>query len=462
MTKGAEGTEMMGVIGERAVVTGATGAIAKAMLAMALGCAAIAAAGEDGGPDAARAAAIAAWSQGGTEAALRVDAAAGTVTALAEFCGIDPAATVEFPVVGELSDRGYEAVFRTCARPGAIAAGIESLGVPRGQNVSHGAFEFWPRGERVAIDVAPLESGDSAWKPLQNYIIDLETRAPLAIDSFTYCGSRDDPDVPGGRLCDTIAPNSVVSTYNDAHTVLDIPKRSDQSAAYGRYVLDPNHGLDARALYRIRFRRSRSPHPATTLDIGVTAREGAIGFMVSADGGAAAFEDPAALVRRVRAAAGSDITARISFDPALTVAEAATGARLLAKIEGDDGIRPAGPAPGQVYYKGFLPDDAWRDRKARPSQPWELRFSRDAGGGLAAALVRTIEDWSAQDSLEPALSTRDFHPATPAAAAATVASMGESLPVLLVFAPSDARLAEIMPFVSALAKDHPTAYVFAE
>lgn len=429
---------------------------------MALGCAAIVAAGEDGEPDAAKAAAIVEWSKGGPEAALRVDAAAGTVTALAEFCGIDPAATVEFPIVGELSDRGYEAIFRTFARPGAIAAGIESLGVPRGQNVNHGALEFWPRGERVAIDVAPLESDDSAWKPIQDYIIDLETRAPIAIDSFTYCGSRDDPDARGGRLCDTIAPNSVVSTYNDAHTVLDIPKRSDQSAAYGRYVLNPNHGLDAGALYRIRFRRPSSSHSATTLDIGVTARDGAIGFMVSADGGEEAFESPAALVGRVRAAAGSDVTARISFAPSLTVAEAAIGARFLAQIEGDDGIRPAGPAPGQVYFKGFLPDAAWRDRKARPSQPWELRFSRDAGGGLGAALVQTIEDWSAQDSLEPALSTRDFHPATPAEAAATVAAQGESLPVLLVFAPSDARLAEIMPYVSALAKDHPTVYVFAE
>ena len=74
------------------------------------------------------------------ERALRLDRAAGEVVGLAEFCDISSSATVEFPIVGETSDRDYEALFRTFARPGAIARAIEALGVPRGRNVDTAAL----------------------------------------------------------------------------------------------------------------------------------------------------------------------------------------------------------------------------------------------------------------------------------------------------------------------------------
>lgn len=410
---------------------------------------------------------VAAWGDGG-ERALRVDAEAGEVVALAEFCGIDATAPVEFPIVGELSDRGYEALFRSFARPGAIAEALERLGLPRGRNADSATADFWPHGERVAIDVAPLAGTNAAWTPIQRYVIDLSTRAPLAFDSFVFCGSADDAEAPGSRVCDTSAPNSVLSSYNEAQTVLDMPAHLNQGDVYGRFVLSPDHDLSTNALYRLRFRPAprRDGRPRAR-DCGITATRGADGveFTLSENGGARrslAGADELAAAVHAMAAEGFDVFASVAFDEALTLAEAAVAARAIAAAEGDDGLRAKGPGDGDIYYKGFLPDETWRVRRDRPSQPWEMRLAWNEGGVAAATLVKTFEDWTSTDSLDPILTTKKFPAATPAEAAAVVASEGDGLPVLLVFAPATMPLAQAMPFIRPLLPSHRTVYIFAE
>lgn len=406
------------------------------------------------------------WGQG--ERALRVDAAAGEVVALAEFCSIDVATTIEFPIVGELSDRGYEALFRTFARPGALAAALEALGLPRGGGTDGATFDFWPRGERVEIDVAPLADTNAVWTPIQRYVIDLTTRAPLAFESFVYCGSRDDADVPGSRVCDTVAPNAVLSTYNEPQTVLDMPARLNQNDVYGRFVLAPDHGLAPDGLYRLRFRAAPRPDGLPRVrDCALTIEKGTNGMeyaLAEAGHPVRRFAGADALATAVGEIAGGgfDLFAAITFDGNLTVAEAAAAAKALVALEGEKGFRAKGPGADAIYYRGFLPDEAWRVRKDRPSQPWEMRLAAVDGGTTKATLVKTIEDWTSTDSLDPILTTQEFPVATPAEAAALMAGEGDGLPVLLVFAPAQMRLSQVMPFVLALKPTHHTVYIFSE
>ena len=148
--------------------------------------------------------------------ALVADKAAGTVTVLAEGCEIQRGTTVEFPIIGELSDRDYEGAFRTFAKPGDIAAALEWLGVPRGANVDSRKMQFWAKGERVAIDVVRVGDTNAVRRPIQSYLLDKVAGGTPAWDSFVYCGSPDDPQSTNGvRLADAVAPNSVLATYND-------------------------------------------------------------------------------------------------------------------------------------------------------------------------------------------------------------------------------------------------------
>ncbi len=170
--------------------------------------------------------------------ALVADKTAGTVTVLAEGCEIQRGTTVEFPIIGELSDRDYEGAFRTFAKPGDIAAALEWLGVPRGANVDSRKMQFWAKGERVAIDVVRVGDTNAVRRPIQSYLLDRVAGGTPTWDSFVYCGSPDDPQSTNGvRLADAVAPNSVLATYNEPQSVLDTPVISNQSEVYERFVL---------------------------------------------------------------------------------------------------------------------------------------------------------------------------------------------------------------------------------
>lgn len=408
------------------------------------------------------------WTEA-TERGLRLDKDAGEVVVLAEFCGIAPSATIEFPIVGELSDRDYEALFRTFAVPSAIGRAIEALGVPRGRNTSYSAMDFWPKGHRVTIDVTPLAATNAVWRPIQDYIIDMTARAPMPFDSFVYCGSFDvDDSVPGARFCDTEAPNSVFSNYNEPQTLIDLPAKLGQSEVYGRFVLVPESDLVPFGLYRLRIRpEAETAHRLVSLDLHILKTGEDVSYrLLGKQSGCAdtAFADPQSFAAHLKSLVSSnaDVFASLHFDVGLTVSEAARQAQFLSKLEGEKGIRIEGPGEDQIFCRGFLPDEIWRVRKNRPSQPWEIRFARTDGGSVRMTLVQTIEDWTSTDSLDPILSTKEFAAATPAEAAEIVTREGDGLPVLLAFAPGDMALKEIMPALLALKPTHPTIYVFAE
>lgn len=414
---------------------------------------------ETWGRDAAAASSNVVWRRG-----LVADKAADTVTILAEACDIAPGATVEFPIIGELSDRDYEAAFRTFAKPGDVAEALESLGLPRGTNVDTSKMRFWAIGERVAIDIRQLDGTNTAWRPIQSYMIDRAAGKAPAWDGFVYCGSPDDPqDKAGRRLADTVAPNSILATYNEPQSVLDTPIVSNQSEVYERFVLAADAPFKPFAKYEIRFRPIRRADgkprvtPLKTVFSNLNGR-------VVADSG---IEIPAFLKNlHDMTAAGFDPYLEVSFGENLTVLQAGVLAKLLEKCESDGDVRIGPPPANGFFYKGFIPNESWRDPKQRIAQPWEAHFS--ATNGAPVRLVQTIEDWSDQNSLDPRLTTKDHFVKTPEEAAETITRGDASLPanlrmpVILAFAPKETTLAAIMPTVRALLPAHPIIYVFQE
>ncbi len=405
---------------------------------------------------------------------LVADKASGTVAVLAEACEIQRGATVEFPIIGELSDRDYEAAFRTFAKPGDIAAALEWLGVPRGWNVNSPKMQFWAKGERVKIDVGEFGSGGvipASPRPIQSYITDMSTGRAPSWDGFIYCGSPDDPQSTNGtRLADAVAPNSVLATYNEPQSVLDTPVISNQSEVYERFVLADGTPFKPYALYIITFTPMRRADglprvKPLSVDFHVNADGKVVGGFKAGDA-TAELEIPRLLETFHKLTVGGfDPHVTVSFGEDLTVLQAAVVAKLLDKCEKDGDIRVAPPPPGSFYYKGFMPNDDWRAAKTRISQPWEAHIPTN---GAPVRLVQTIEDWSDKESLDPRLSTKEYTVQTPAEAAIAI-SRGDAalpqnlrLPVVLVFAPESTRLSAVMPTVRALLPSHPIVYVFSE
>jgi hypothetical protein len=404
---------------------------------------------------------------------LVADKAAGTVAVLAEACEIRRGTTVEFPIVGELSDRDYEAAFRTFAKPGDIAAALEWLGVPRGANVDSRKMQFWAKGERVKIEVGEFGSDGTvpaSPRPIQSYMIDRTTGQAPSWDGFVYCGSPDDPQSTNGvRLADAVAPNSVLATYNEPQSVLDTPIISNQSEVYERFVLAGGTPFKPFALYVITFtpmKRVDGLPRVKDVRVDFSVKDGKVVGGLTAGGAKADLEIPRLFETFKKLTAdGFDPHVTVSFGEDLTVLQASVLARLLDKSEREGDIRVAPPPAGMFYYKGFLPNDDWRSAKTRIAQPWEAHIPTN---GAPIRLVQTIEDWTDKNSLDPRLSTKEYSIATPEEAEKTITAGDASLApnlrlqVALLFADKDTPLSAILPTARALLPTHPIIYVFDE
>ena len=407
--------------------------------------------------------------------AVRADRQARTVTLLAESCGLAAGATVEFGLVGETSDRAYEALFLTFARATDIGDALEFIGLPRGRNVSSRAQRYWPSGERVTIQVQACGATNGAPQPLEAFILDRRAASTLAPRGFVYCGS---PRVPGpdgaAEIClaDREAPVSILSLYNEPQTLLDVPRLSPQGEVYENYTANPETLLPAGRMVQLTL--APEPRPdgrprvrPVSLTVLPAAGAGGVAFLLREGEDEPqridAFGD---LLKRLMTVVDEqgDPMLTLSIDDAVPLARAREVCKVLQKIEGENGVRLEPPPAGQVFYKSFLPDEQWRERPRRLTQPWELHIGRltPTNAVPPLRLVKILEDWSDPNAMDPRLTPVDYPLRGYGEIPSTIEKAGRGLPVLLVFAPADEPVGRFMVGVRQVLDTHPTVYIFAE
>ena len=155
----------------------------------------------------------------------------------------------------------------------------------------------------------------------------------------------------------------------------------------------------------------------------------------------------------------------LSFDwtPAVTLGALKSAATLLQTLDKDEtGIRVDAPPAGFPYYQFILPDEEWRDRAKRLSQPCELRFAKGEDGAVSATLVAISEDWEGE-SLKPTLSAEEIPLPYPLARPGLLKEKTpRQLPVVLVFAPSDLTWADLVPWLETILPDYPGIRLFLD
>lgn len=404
------------------------------------------------------------------------------VDAIAEATGLDAGAIAEFLVVGENSDKDYEALSVAFARASDLARGIEFIGVPRGRPIDPAICQFWSKGERVSIAVRPFGADDAASRPLSGCLTDKRTPTPLPT-AFIYAGSHW-TSATTRAVCraDAPTPGAIVSTYNEPTVLLDVPEAAPQSEVYGNLVVTPEGHFAAGTLLLLTLTPEPRPNGiprVVTVSLDVLSAPAAqpadktagagLGALACVTHGAEADLAPAtndltgALSRlETLSKAGRDPFVTLSLDESLTVATATALARVLKSVEGPGGIRIEPPPAGQLYFKAFLPDDAWRTRSTRMAQPWELRLGRDKTGVWRFTLVQIQEDWSKPGQLNPDLAVKEHPLDRWEDLPAKIKSLGGGLNTLFVFAPADAPLSAFMPAVRLVRGTQPTVFVFGD
>ncbi|MCL1919611.1 MAG: hypothetical protein FWG50_00810 [Kiritimatiellaeota bacterium] len=406
----------------------------------------------------------------GGEAHVRVwngvaaDARQRTVRLLAEAVGHAEGVTTEFLIVGPGSDRAYEAAAVTVAKPSDIVLAMEHIGLPRGGGVYSRPFRFWPCGERVSATARHLSDPEGKAYPLQSLVKDTSAEGLLGGGGLVFAGGR---WRDGECLADTRQPSAVISLYNEAETLFDVPFQASQGAVYGRVSL-------AKALpYGEVLEITLAPLPSKDgkpwvkqLNVLAAHENGEWAITCSGTNNAVQHKgDLASTLAWMKAedAAGRDLFVTLNMRDDLPLAKAADVARVFYMLDGK-GIKLDGKGEGGVYPRAFLPQEQWREREGRTPQPFEIHITPDAAGGFTKKLTFIEEDWTVE-GLDPKLTPKDYPFSAWDDLPALIQNVGgedSKVNLLFVFAPSAAPIKTFMPAIRALAERLPLVYVFGE
>ena len=403
--------------------------------------------------------------------------------------------------MGETSEKDDEALTVSFATAADLCRALEFIGLPRGRPVKPSICRFWPRGERVQATIRQLGREAKTARALSGC---LQDKRPGAIrsDRLVYAGSCWTGEV---CLADTAAPGALISTYNEPAVVLDSPGRAPQGEVYGNLVISAEGRFDGGTLLMVELTPDLLPAGVPrVVEIGLEVRRRAdaagdgLATLACVTRGTEAACGPATndvkgAVERlaVLAQAGRNPYVSVSLDDAVTVGAARDLARVLAMVEGSDGLRIESPPAGQLFYKAFLPDERWRPRAERPSQPWELRVARNQQGAWGITLVRILEDWSKEGQFSPDLTSTDIPLARPEDLPGKIRELVEAqladvkqklvkggkpvtddyvaqlaslkrISTIFVFAPPDAPLGTFLPAVRLVHDTLPQVHVFVD
>ena len=372
------------------------------------------------------------------------DRGAGTVRVEARLAGTGAGDIAEFIVITENSGHDYEALFVAKAAASNIVSAMEFLGVPKGAGIDYDKFRFWARGERVKADIV---FPGQAPVPLDSLILDVRGGKPVEPVGFVYVGF-------GGA--DSSGPGSIISTYNEAETVFDVPRNCVQGEVYEKFRVAGGFPTNKEMMVEIVFTPERRAGAAA--GAGSRVMDVALGFSTNGvavgDAAAVPLAEAGARLREL-VAEGRDVFAALSWDDGLSIGQVRDFCRFLKLLDVDSGVRVAAPAESDPYYKAFVPPDEWRERANRFAQPCELRFAADG----AATLVAITEVWT-DGELKPELKVAEFPGVTVETLPQVIKGKDNELKVLLVFAPEGMLYGALRPFVAAMREGYPNIHVF--
>jgi hypothetical protein len=409
---------------------------------------------------------------------LVADRKARTVEVLAEGTGLNGGAVAEFLLVDQASSHGYEALLWSLAKPSDVHRALEFIGLKSGTPYSPALARLWSDGDRVSVVVRM--AGEDVTLPLEQLIVDNETKKPLPEEGFVFAGSimvtARDGKGESQYAADVHDPRSVASLYNEPSAVLDVPRHASQGEVYGSQVVNPEYAFAGGELLTIVMTPGKSDgHAARQLELLISRSSVSNGVVcrLSETEGDVLLEglslksllEPMVSIGRKE---GGSIV-ELAFGDTVPLADTARACAMIELMASMGMVKVKPPTAGQLYYRAFVPNKAWRTPEKRPTQPWELHLTRK-DGAVVARMVLNEAVW-AKGSLEPTFTRSEFKLSEPSSLRARLDSdMRERQkanrallpPVLLVFADPFLTYRSLMDFISPVMNTHGTVYVFVE
>ncbi len=410
---------------------------------------------------------------------LVADATARMVKFLAECTKLKPDETVEFFVISEDSGHDYEALAISFAKPSDIHNALEFIGLAPGEPANEQKRRFWPKGERVVMTFSCYNSEGPSGPAVrvERLVHDRRRGGTLPDAGLVFVGSamvpsRSDPSRQE-YAADTRDPNSIASDYNEPFTVLDIPFRAPQHSVYEERRASEAFRFEPYSLLEVTIRPEYPKEKRRVRDLRLVAepQPGTAGrslgelALALRDENGATLNDSLSLNDVLRTVSelvdqGIDPFVAVEFSSNTTVKAARELCVVLSAVDTEKGMRIEPPPPGHLYYQAFIPEESFRDRASRVTQPWELALNR-ADAGIAAVVTHIEQIWK-DDEIKPDLKVTEYQVNSPSDFSDVLEKHGPGIPVILVFADAAITHGELMAYVGPVLSKYPTIYVFVE
>ena len=385
-----------------------------------------------------------------------------TVYLLGEMSDMNPGETIEFFLISKKSGHNYEALTIAYAVPSDFHAALESIGLKPGYPVHPDKLRFWPRGDRLTLEVAHAEADKLHWQPLLHLARDLDANGIPTNSHFVFVGSEM-VDAPGEATnlvyaADVYSPVAMAANYNESRTVLDLPRQISKGAAYGKHQYDPTKKLPKFKPVLIRARPVEGDPIEQDVTLTLLSDEDSAVFGYQ-HGDTKLAGDAKTVLGKIRGLieAGYEPHVTVTFDDALTLSDAWRMGLALERLERPDGIRIGPPQEGHPYFRAFLPNEQFRERTGRPLQPYELHLERPI------PVLQKIKESYVEGQIEPDFTVTDIKMKSEADWKTFVEGQPDAiLPPLFIYADGKTTYAQLMEWIGPALKRFGILYVFKE
>ncbi|MDB5325782.1 MAG: hypothetical protein JWM57_1351 [Phycisphaerales bacterium] len=402
------------------------------------------------------------------------DRRAQTVTIMGVATGIKRTDPLEFYMTPVESGKDYEALAVTPAKPSHIAAALMFINLKPGLPIDPEKNRFWARGSRLIthFTIAGKTKVDG-----NSVMVDTNTGKTIAGD-LLFAGSYTFVDDKGVKhfAADEADARPLAPTYEDRAAVLAVPRRAMQSIVYGfqkpsDQTIRWTRG-DSVDMVLSPIARGDPGNPfvlsdpmATPFTIALRVIRGDTHYIVtgplSRDRGTE-YPRVSLIVEFISISTHNlktDIFTDVTIDDDVPVTKVRNLYAVLSTIEQDRGVKLNPPPADGLYYRAFLPDEAWRDRNTRLGEPWELFLKREVDAKLSARLERSVDNPD-RGAAETKIVEKE-NPADPAAFAKHVNDHASRWSrTIFIYPPPDLTYGELMTWVRPVLATYPRVFVF--
>ena len=395
------------------------------------------------------------------------------------FNDLDEHASVEFLVIGKESANDYEALVRAYVTPSDVRKALTFIGMSPGRPFDPDAFRFWPRGERVRVELEWTGTDGAGeaigiQEPAGNLVYNSKAKKVIPSTGYTFSGSRQVKDKKTGEqvwTADAFGPFCVISLFNHPDTVLDVPYTSHQNEVYANYQpnkkIRPKGGTPVKVVLTPEYPEGKLR--VTDVSVSVLPSKRADGrdirdlrYMVGVGDEKPVEKTLEGFLGVLAAlnAEGRDAFASFDPNPELTVANVRDLYGLVNELAAAGRLRVEPPSEGALFFRAYTPPEHFRKREDRISQPIELRLKKN-GDRVDGRLVFIEQKWP-KGQVKPTLIPTEVPVADATELVARLKETKWDVPVILAFVPGDLTRGAFLEFVKGARAIYPTLHVFVE